>query len=110
MYANYLFLHSYAQTFSHVCKIPKLFCLVPHACKDGNNWVKYHAYHLRALEDLNMAAMIGTSHWPCWLAEACRILLPLAYGGICSPATSEHVTGLVTNYMSVFNVMPTAGS
>ena len=26
-------------------------------------------------EDLNMLAMIGTSDRPCWLAEACKILL-----------------------------------
>ena len=28
-------------------------------------------------EDLNMIAMIGTSDQPCWLAEACKILLLL---------------------------------
>ena len=28
-------------------------------------------------EDLNMIAMIGMSDWPCWLAEACKILLLL---------------------------------
>ena len=28
-------------------------------------------------EDLNMIAMIGTSDRPCWMAEACKILLLL---------------------------------
>ena len=31
----------------------------------------------RFLEDLNMIAMIDTSDQPCWLAEACKILLHL---------------------------------
>ena len=49
-----------------------------HICEQCADAMRFSNGMLYCLnDDLNMIAMIGTSDWPCWLAEPCRLLLLL---------------------------------